>query len=183
MKVTLDVLVLACCAATGIGAPAGAEQAQVSTQREFYETGDLKSITPLRNGVRDGVVTYYYRSGLMRSSHEYRDGQQEGKEICYDEYGEVQQSSVYANGSQIHESINGVFLVGPADAYSRTFSVVRYRNGKVSGNEYVFCVEYDERGTLKLDPKSNHLAGAIPYVDGLRHGTAKFYRNCLAPCP
>ena len=74
--------------------------------RQYYEEGDIKSISPFKNNVADGVFISYYQSGNMKEKHAYKNGNEEGEGIFYYENGKLEEKYFMKNGKLDGEAIN-----------------------------------------------------------------------------
>ena len=74
--------------------------------REYYEEGDIKSISPFKNNVADGVFISYYQNGNIKEKHIYKNGNKEGEGIFYYENGKLEEKYFMKNGKLDGEAIN-----------------------------------------------------------------------------
>ena len=74
--------------------------------RQYYEEGDIKSISPFKNNVADGVFISYYQNGNMKEKHAYKNGNEEGEGIFYYENGKLEEKYFMKNGKLDGEAIN-----------------------------------------------------------------------------
>ena len=74
--------------------------------RQYYEEGDIKSISPFKNNVADGVFLSYYQNGNMKEKHAYKNGNEEGEGIFYYENGKLEEKYFMKNGKLDGEAIN-----------------------------------------------------------------------------
>ena len=66
--------------------------------RQYYEEGDIKSISPFKNNVADGVFISYYQNGNMKEKHAYKNGNEEGEGIFYYKNGKLEEKYFMKNG-------------------------------------------------------------------------------------
>ena len=74
--------------------------------REYYEEGDIKSISPFKNNVADGTFISYYQNGNIKEKHTYKNGNEEGEGIFYYENGKLEEKYFMKNGKLDGEAIN-----------------------------------------------------------------------------
>lgn len=74
--------------------------------RQYYEEGDIKSISPFKNNVADGVFISYYQNGNIKEKHIYKNGNKEGEGIFYYENGKLEEKYFMKNGKLDGEAIN-----------------------------------------------------------------------------
>ena len=74
--------------------------------RQYYEEGDIKSISPFKNNVADGTFISYYQNGNMKEKHAYKNGNEEGEGIFYYENGKLEEKYFMKNGKLDGEAIN-----------------------------------------------------------------------------
>ena len=66
--------------------------------RQYYEEGDIKSISPFKNNVADGTFISYYQNGNIKEKHTYKNGNEEGEGIFYYENGKLEEKYFMKNG-------------------------------------------------------------------------------------
>ena len=74
--------------------------------RQYYEEGDIKSISLFKNNVADGTFISYYQNGNIKEKHTYKDGNEEGEGIFYYENGKLEEKYFMKNGKLDGEAIN-----------------------------------------------------------------------------
>ncbi|WP_320950414.1 phosphatidylinositol-4-phosphate 5-kinase [Fusobacterium sp.] len=74
--------------------------------RQYYEEGDIKSISPFKNNVADGVFISYYQNGNMKEKHAYKNGNEEGEGIFYYKNGKLEEKYFMKNGKLDGEAVN-----------------------------------------------------------------------------
>lgn len=98
-----------------------------TVEREWYESGNLKSTAYFDKGVLDGVVTGYYKNGSIKTKGFYRNGKREGRTVFY-----------YPNGSkQVEQHFSDDILNGDHRVWYDTgglMKLVPYSMGLVNGN-------------------------------------------------
>ncbi|MCA9393936.1 MAG: hypothetical protein KC900_07005 [Candidatus Omnitrophica bacterium] len=73
----------------------------LSVQKEFYETGELKSIAQFRNGLFHGMLKRFFDSGATKSITHYYEGLRDGVQIVYYESGIVA-SQLFYKDDKLH---------------------------------------------------------------------------------
>ena len=66
--------------------------------REYYEEGDIKSISHFKNHIPDGVFISYYPNGNMEEKYAYVNGQANGECFSYYENGKLEERYFLKNG-------------------------------------------------------------------------------------
>ena len=106
--------------------------------REYYEEGDIKSISHFKNHIPDGVFISYYQNGNMEEKYAYVNGQANGECFSYYENGKLEERYFLKNGE----------IDGEAFAY--------YPSGKLRGKEVQKLgkregesIIYHENGNIK----------------------------------
>ena len=66
--------------------------------REYYEEGDIKSISPFKNNIPDGVFISYYQNGNIQEKHTYKNGNEEGEGLFYYENAKLEEKYFMKNG-------------------------------------------------------------------------------------
>ena len=74
--------------------------------REYYEEGDIKSISPFKNNIPDGVFISYYQNGNIKEKHTYKNGNEEGEGLFYYENAKLEEKYFMKNGKLDGEAIN-----------------------------------------------------------------------------
>ena len=74
--------------------------------REYYEEGDIKSVSPFKNNVADGIFISYYQNGNIKEKHTYKNGNEEGEGLFYYENGQLEEKYFMKNGKLDGEAIN-----------------------------------------------------------------------------
>ena len=145
--------------------------------RQYYEEGDIKSISPFKNNVADGVFISYYQNGNMKEKHTYKNGEIVQQDIYSKnkilkakksllENGKMKIISYYENGNKEEEVfvINELFD-GEAFKYYPSGKLRNksfFKDGKREGES----LTYYENGKLKKK---------ILYKNGVRNGEAAEY--------
>ncbi|WP_338984720.1 toxin-antitoxin system YwqK family antitoxin [Fusobacterium nucleatum] len=75
--------------------------------REYYEEGDIKSVSPFKNNVADGIFISYYQNGNIKEKYTYKNGNEEGEGLFYYENAKLEEKYFMKNGK----------LEGEATAY------------------------------------------------------------------
>ena len=74
--------------------------------REYYEEGDIKSISHFKNNVADGLFISYYQNGNIKDKQNYKNGNGEGEGLFYYENGQLEEKYFMKNGKLDGEAIN-----------------------------------------------------------------------------
>ena len=135
--------------------------------REYYEEGDIKTISHFKNDIPDGVFISYYQNGNIENKYAYVNGQANGECFSYYENGKLEERYFLKNGE----------IDGEAFAY--------YPSGKLRGKEVQKLgkregesIIYHENGnikqksTFKNDKREGDLF--IYFPSGKLHQTEKY---------
>ena len=71
--------------------------------REYYEEGDIKSISHFKNHIPDGVFISYYPNGNIKEKVFFADNKMNGEAIKYYENGVVKEKAYFINDKQEKE--------------------------------------------------------------------------------
>ncbi|WP_338941679.1 toxin-antitoxin system YwqK family antitoxin [Fusobacterium nucleatum] len=74
--------------------------------RQYYEEGDIKSISPFKNNIANGTFISYYQNGNIKEKHTYKNGNEEGEGIFYYENGKLEEKYFMKNGKLDGEAVN-----------------------------------------------------------------------------
>ena len=130
--------------------------------REYYEEGDIKSISHFKNDIPDGVFISYYQNGNIENKYAYVNGQANGECFSYYENGKLEERYFLKNGEIDGEAFayypsgklrgkevqklgkreGDLFIYFPSGKLRQT---EKYINGKIEGE----VIEYYESGTIK----------------------------------
>ena len=97
--------------------------------RQYYEEGEIKSVSPFKNNVADGIFISYYQNGNIKEKHTYKNGNEEGEGLFYYENAKLEEKYFMKNGK----------LEGEATAY--------FEDGKIR-NKSIF------KDGVKLDEET-----------------------------
>ena len=75
-------------------------------KREYYEEGDIQSVSPFKNNVADGIFITYYQNGNIKVKNTYKNGNEEGEGLFYYENGQLEEKYFMKNGKLDGEAIN-----------------------------------------------------------------------------
>jgi len=92
--------------------------------KKYGYDGKLTSIAHIRNGVHDGIETWYDKKGRVLMRVPYVNGKKHGIQEAYYENGDVMISYTYKNGIKD----------GPATFYNKDGSIYKqtlYKDGKI----------------------------------------------------
>ena len=73
-----------------------------NVKKEYYETGELKSVKEMKGEVADGKLTKYYKSGKVKEESFWSNGKANGRYVYYYENGNVD-----IDGFMLNDSLNG----------------------------------------------------------------------------
>lgn len=62
---------------------------KIVIQRDYHRNGQLREQTPLRGGVRHGMVREWHRNGVLAAEEPYRNGLRHGLARAWDEQGKL----------------------------------------------------------------------------------------------
>ena len=106
--------------------------------REYYEEGDIQSVSSFKNNVANGLFISYYQNGNIENKYAYVNGQANGECFSYYENGKLEERYFLKNGE----------IDGEAFAY--------YPSGKLRGKEVQKLgkregesIIYHENGNIK----------------------------------
>ena len=74
--------------------------------REYYEEGDIQSVSSFKNNVADGIFISYYQNGNIKDKQNYKNGNAEGEGLFYYENGQLEEKYFMKNGKLDGEAIN-----------------------------------------------------------------------------
>ena len=74
--------------------------------REYYEEGDIQSVSPFKNNIADGIFITYYQNGNIKVKNTYKNGNEEGEGLFYYENGQLEEKYFMKNGKLDGEAIN-----------------------------------------------------------------------------
>jgi len=74
--------------------------------REYYEEGDIQSVSSFKNDVADGIFISYYQNGNIKDKQNYKNGNEEGEGLFYYENGQLEEKYFMKNGKLDGEAIN-----------------------------------------------------------------------------
>ena len=73
--------------------------------RQYYEEGEIKSVSPFKNNVADGIFISYYQNGNIKEKHTYKNGNEEGEGLFYYENAKLEEKYFMKNGKLDGEAI------------------------------------------------------------------------------
>ena len=92
------------------------------TLRSFYSDGKIKSIVPRKNGLKDGLATYFAHDGIIEMTQEYSKGNLNGIVRQYTSNGKKKEEATFRN-----DTLDGNLIIFTNSA--DTYTVARYMNG------------------------------------------------------
>lgn len=90
----------------------------------YYENGQVRRKVHFENGVAQGKVEYFYENGSMKSFHHRVDGKRDGESKTYYENGKLASEGQYINGVK-----DGIWLTYSIDG--QVSKREKYADGKV----------------------------------------------------
>ncbi|MDM8556923.1 caspase family protein [Desulfococcaceae bacterium HSG7] len=109
-----------------------------TSEKYYYESGELEFVFSMINGKREGIGKGYYKSGKLESTRIYKNGKIEGIKKHYYESGELKWEYNHING-KIEGITKGYYKSG------KLKSTWTYKNGELNGKYKA----YYENGNLK----------------------------------
>jgi antitoxin component YwqK of YwqJK toxin-antitoxin module len=76
----------------------------INTMKEYYESGNLKTETQVRNGIPNGMAATFNEKGKKTSYCNYVNGIKEGTAVWFDESGASIKTMLYKNGTAVSET-------------------------------------------------------------------------------
>lgn len=67
------------------------------TMKDWFPSGSLKSTMEFKNGVAEGLTTYFHENGTKRAEETYINGKLEGTSKVWDKDGKITQEITYKN--------------------------------------------------------------------------------------
>ena len=122
-----------------------------------YESGEVRSISPYKNGKMHGTRYVYYKDGTVELKIPYKNDKPHGTAYFYYKDGTVERKTPYKNG-KMHETQYVYYKDGTVKRKTP------YKNGKIQGTEY----RYYENGTVEWK---------TPYKNGKIQGTEYRYNE------
>ena len=151
--------------------------------KDYYENGKLKRITPHKNGKQHGVNIRYFEDGkTVWGETPYENGERHGIKKVYYTNGQLEREESYEHGQP-----NGIwrkFYTNGCSEYEKTYKGRSYLHGPYK--------EYYDNGKLKTDAiykdnerdsfyreyyRNGFLAGQSFYVRGAKRETEKYYHH------
>lgn len=83
----------------------------MNTKREYYDTGELFSEIPIKNGKPNGILKKYDKSGNLIAELNCKNGIEDGKEIQYFSTGEIKMQCNWVNG-KVEGKVKGYYKSG-----------------------------------------------------------------------
>ena len=96
--------------------------------RQYYEEGEIKSVSSFKNNIANGTFISYYQNGNIKEKHTYKNGNEEGEGIFYYENGKIEEKCFMKNGK-----LNGEATVYFEDGKIRNKSI--FKDGVKSEEE------------------------------------------------
>jgi antitoxin component YwqK of YwqJK toxin-antitoxin module len=174
---------------------------KITVEKSYYETGELYTVAPMKNGVLDGRFVAYHPNGNVEISVDYKDGVANGKWQKYYYKGVIQESYTYVEGKReglatIHDEFGAIAeelfyvndtLNGPVAQYSEFGEIVglgNYTKGKKDGQWSVWDPRGEKTGEAFFNMGTGTAYTFYPdgsvsletsFVDDKKHGVEKYY--------
>ncbi len=125
-------------------------------KKEYYENGNLKTVTRYKDDLKNGVEKSYYPNGKLESIFTYKNGKQEGPYFFYYENGNIERAGNLSNGCpdgmyyEFTETGDSVFKRYLSNG--RTELDIRYENNRpfrIIDPVNKWMTIYNEDGTVK----------------------------------
>lgn len=142
------------------------------TQTEYYESGSIKTVREMRDGVFDGEYKEYYENGVLKGEGLYKNGKPEGKIVQYSKSGKVELETSYQNGV-LHGISRGYYESGNLhyesefvnskregwttnffDSHARSVKERKLYNAE---SRVVYLQTFDDQGTVILNQITPYL--------------------------
>ena len=130
-------------------------------KKEYYETGELKSETPMINGKIEGKQMFYYKSGKLAFYNVYQNNLKNGAYEFFFENGRLRQKNDFKNDKisgefkEYHDNgtikTESVFIDGKHHGYENKYG----KDGKLLSRRYFVMGEIS--GTLDICEGVNYL--------------------------
>ena len=135
--------------------------------REYYEEGDIKSISPFKNNIPNGIFISYYQNGNIKEKHIYKNGNEEGEGLFYYENAKLEEKYFMKNGK----------LDGEALVYYPSGKLKEkdfFKKGKREGETIIYYENGNakQKSTFKNDKREGDLF--IYFPSGKLRQTEKF---------
>lgn len=134
----------------------GRAQANADKSLADIPTNDLEHLLPTKDGLTNGLATYYFESGQIRATRAYVNGEKEGPQKTFHQNGQLATEVTITNGN----------FEGTHHTYSENGAVKKvmsYRNGEPHGE----CLAYYS-DTEQIQLRQN-------YCDGIQCGRYEYY--------
>ncbi|MFA6597572.1 MAG: TonB family protein [Ignavibacteriaceae bacterium] len=102
--------------------------AQKDTTKTFYPNGNIESVIPLDNGLREGVAKFYYENGNLKEERTFLAGKVEGEVKRFYENGKTKEIFSIIKGKR--DGATTTF-----DSLGNYLSDVYYAEGKIQKEE------------------------------------------------
>ena len=73
--------------------------------RQYYEEGEIKSVSSFKNNIANGTFISYYQNGNIKEKYTYKNGNEEGEGIFYYEDGKIKNKAIFKDGVTLEEEI------------------------------------------------------------------------------
>jgi len=196
---TVLLVILVFCIQLGINAQESKEQ------KVYYDSGQLKQVGMLENGIAQGDWKIYHENGKLKSSGEILDGKQDGEWKYYNTSGELTTVIPFVQGKEsgvvkIYGSNGELKFEKSFEAGVETGESKQYhKNGQLmivgmmeKGVHQGIWKTYAENGNVESEGgmlngnksgqwksylPNGHLYRIAIYVDGVQEGVVKYFHN------
>lgn len=148
----------------------------------YYENGSLKDYVSIRNGTNEGEFLSYYDNGLIRSITPYKEGKKNGAEWLYTRKEELAEENFYLNDSVLIKmksywaegnTINYYYYADEDTLEEMGILVFDKKNILTPENSYYYYIESSD--TTKLNDKysltiETHTFGKPNIIDSVLIG-------------
>lgn len=131
-------------------------------QITYYDSGKIKSVTEIKNGVPDGTKHSYFASGALEFTASYKEGKVDGLVEHFYESGQLKSRGYWKDGREngltvaYYESGKPIFQAEYVSGKVKGYSKVFFESGALkemklydSTGEICFIKLFDELGNLK----------------------------------
>jgi len=73
--------------------------------RQYYEEGEIKSVSSFKNNIANGTFISYYQNGNIKEKYTYKNGNEEGEGIFYYEDGKIKNKAIFKDGVTLEEEV------------------------------------------------------------------------------
>lgn len=170
-------------------------------KKDYWENGNPKSVLRYKDGMLNGVCTWYFANGKPEMEVSYKDNKMDGRVMRWYENGNLMDENWYKDGVQdsvsYGYSLNGIkileshYVDGEQQGdYHRwyengqTYLEGQYTDGMMDGSWMVFYSDGKLAATAQFDKgtgvqtgyeHSGYKCKVTHYADNVKHGKEIFY--------